>query len=574
MTRGTESRPRALISVSDKTGVAEFGRALVETGWELLSTGGTARVLADAGVPVTEVAQVTGHPEMMDGRVKTLHPAIHAGILARRDRPDDMAALAEQGYRTIDLVAVNLYPFRETVADPGVTSEAAMESVDIGGPAMVRAAAKNHRDLWVVIDPADYVPVLQALAQERAGDPAAAAFRRRLAAKVFRLLSSYDQAVAAYLSDEPRDSAVSLRLRRSRRLRYGENPDQTAAFYVTDDAAGGSARAATGVAALKQLQGKELSYNNILDVDGALLSLAPFAFAQEAAVSIVKHTTPCGLALRERTADALRRARETDSVSAFGSVIATNRPVDRETAEEIRSFFVECVVAPGFTPRALELLSAKKQLRLLTFPDRVPPRSLEPVDLEPADTEWWRQATERVRAGARFLAAAGTGIVPGSPLYRSVYGGMLAQSALVPPFFGQSSSAPGWRVVTRRNPTDHETRDLAFAWAAVAAVKSNAILLAKDAATVGIGTGQTSRVDSSRIAVQKARDAGLEDALQGAVLASDAFFPFRDGVDAAAEAGVTAIVHPGGSIRDDEVIGAADEHEIAMVVTGRRLFRH
>ncbi len=541
------SRRRALLSVSDKTGVVAFGRALAEQGWEVLSTGGTARALADGGVPVTEVATVTAHPEMMDGRVKTLHPAIHAGLLARRDNPGDMAEMARQGYHPIDLVAVNLYPFRETVASPDVTPDLAMENVDIGGPTMIRAAAKNHRDVWVVVDPADYEAVLEALPASGSASRESAALRRRLAARVFREISAYDEAIAGYLEglEEGDESGaadaggtmadrVTLELGRRELLRYGENPGQEAAFYA-------AAEGSHGIASLEQFHGKALSYNNILDLDGALLSLAPFAFSDEPAVCIVKHTTPCGVAVRPVLADAFERARATDPVSAFGSVIAVNRPVDADTAGGIGGMFVECVVAPGFTEDALEVLTAKKNIRLLRFPD-----------------------------SAEFLArAAGHA---DAEAFRSVYGGVLFQSLPDPPFFGREEG--DWRVVSARQPTDSELCDLSFAWAAVAGVKSNAILLAKGCATVGIGAGQMSRVDSSRLAVEKAREVGLAVELDGCALASDAFFPFRDGVDAAAEAGARAIVQPGGSIRDSEVIQAADEHGIAMVFTGRRLFRH
>ena len=542
------SRRRALLSVSDKAGVADFGRALAERGWEVLSTGGTARILAEAGVAVTEVATVTGHPEMMAGRVKTLHPAIHAGLLARREDAADMAELAGQGYAPIDLVAVNLYPFRETVATADATPGLAMDNVDIGGPTLIRAAAKNHADVWVVADPSDYGPVLEALAASDSASRTAesVALRRRLAAKVFRHISDYDEAIAGYLEglEEAGDAhaetgvsmaeRVTLELERRQLLRYGENPGQGAAFYA-------AAGDADGVAALEQLHGKALSYNNILDLDGALLSLAPFALAQEPAVCIVKHTTPCGLALRPTLAAAFERARATDPVSAFGGVVAANRPVDRDTAEEIGGMFVECVVAPGFSDGALEVLTAKRNVRLLRFP-----------------------------GSAQFLArAAGQA---GARSLRSVFGGVLFQSLPDPPFYG--SEAGDWRVVGAREPTDAERRDLSFAWAAVAGVKSNAILLARDRATIGIGAGQMSRVDSSRLAVEKAREVGLASELQGCALASDAFFPFRDGVDAAAAAGASAIVQPGGSIRDAEVIEAADEHGIAMVFTGRRLFRH
>ena len=579
------TRRRALLSVSDKTGIAEFGRALAERGWEVLSTGGTARALAAAGVPVTEVSVVTGHPEMMDGRVKTLHPAIHAGLLARRDCLDDMGELSRQGYAPIDLVAVNLYPFRETVAAPDVTLGEAMENVDIGGPTLIRAAAKNHRDVWVVVDPGDYGAVLEAVVGAGDGGGPRDGLRRRLAAKVFREISSYDRAVADYLDGSAAEAVsatpsnfvrspnkvpdsmpqeVTLALTRRSLPRYGENPGQEAGFYAPM----GVPR---GIAELEQLHGKGLSYNNLLDLDGALLSLAPFAFALEPTVCIVKHTTPCGLALRPTLAAAFERARATDPVSAFGSVISVNRPVDRDTATGIGGMFVECVVAPDFAPDALEILTAKKNIRLLRFAGSATAHPAEPVQ----DARWMK-LDDSVRAAARFLARAaghsGADGDAGATSFRSVYGGVLFQSLPDPPF--HSPAAPDWKVVTARAPTDAELADLSFAWAAVAGVKSNAILLAKGLATVGIGAGQTSRVDSSRLAVQKAREIGLASELEGCALASDAFFPFRDGVDAAAQAGAAAIIQPGGSIRDEEVVAAADEHGIAMVFTGRRLFRH
>jgi phosphoribosylaminoimidazolecarboxamide formyltransferase/IMP cyclohydrolase len=557
------SARRALLSVSDKAGIVQLGRALVERGWELLSTGGTAATLRDAGLPVTDVAEITGHPEMLDGRVKTLHPAVHAGLLARRERADDMEALAAHGYGPIDLVAVNLYPFRETVAAGDVPLPRAMEKVDIGGPTMIRAAAKSHAHVWVVVDPADYGRVLEAL-DRGDGD---ALLRRQLAAKVFRHVSEYDGAIADYF--EGLDGAASaaadagalgerfrLSLRRKQPLRYGENPDQQAAFYWYP----GELR---GLAALEQLHGKELSYNNYLDLDGALLALAPFAFSARAAAAIVKHTTPCGLAVGEGVADAFAKALRTDPTSAFGSVIAVNRPIDLAAAEAIGELFVECLVAPGFEPSALDALRRKKNLRLLTFPG-IPER----IDSEPKTGAWVRLPDD-ARGAGRFLAEHGRRPLAFS--YRSVYGGLLAQSPPVPPFYADSDG-PAWEVVTRRPPNEQEADDLRFAWAAVYSVKSNAIVMARGGATLGIGAGQMSRVDSSRIAVLKAADAKLS--LQGAVLASDAFFPFRDGVDAAAAAGVAAIVQPGGSVRDEEVIAAANEHRIAMVFTGRRLFRH
>jgi len=555
---------RALLSVSDKTGIQEFARGLVDRGWELLSTGGTARALRDAGLPVLEVAEITGHPEMMEGRVKTLHPAVHAGLLARRDNPEDLAALEAQGYATIDLVAVNLYPFRETVAKPGVTLPEAVEKIDIGGPTMIRSAAKNHRDVWVVVEPADYEAVLEAL--DAGGDQGS--LRQALAAKVFRHVSDYDDAIARFLASAGEGAGaadeggfsfpaeLSVRARRIQTLRYGENPDQAAAFYGLQGFGG-------GLAGLAQLHGKELSYNNLLDLDGALQALSPFAFSPRAAVCIIKHTTPCGLALGKTLEEAYRKALATDPVSAFGSVISVNRGVDAGTAQALSELFVECVVAPSFTAEALEILTQKKNIRVLTLPGGTPasPR-------EPAGEAWWGEAPQEVRDAGRFLAAHGR--IPDPQVFRSVYGGVLVQGPPNPPFYG----VPGeeWKVVTKRQPAASEMDDLRFAWAAVYGVKSNAILLARGGATLGIGAGQMSRVDSSKIAVRKAREAGLS--LDGAALASDAFFPFRDGVDAAAEAGVKAIVEPGGSVRDDEVIAAADEHGIAMVFTGRRLFRH
>ena len=547
---------RALLSVSDKNGIVDFAKALAERGWELLSTGGTARALSDAGVAVTSVSDVTRHPEMMDGRVKTLHPAIHAGLLARRSRPDDMAALAEHGYAPIDLVAVNLYPFRETVSDPDVALAEAMEKVDIGGPTMIRAAAKSHEDVWVVVDPADYDGVIRAL--DTGDDGADQVLRRRLAAKVFEHVSAYDAAVAGYLGSggDPLGSRLETSLRRLQTLRYGENPDQEAAFYGPERP--------VGISALRQHHGKELSYNNILDLDGALLSLAPFAFSPRPAVAIIKHTTPCGLGVGDTLAQAYERALATDPTSAFGSVVAVNRPIDAETAELLSQLFVECLVAPAYADGAMAKLTEKKNLRIMSLPEP------DGYYLVPQDVrEHWPDASEDDLWTASFLAAHGS--VPERRVLRSVYGGMLAQTPPVPPFYDGRPNEE-WKVVTKREPTEREWDDLRFAWAAIFGVKSNAILLARDGGVLGIGAGQMSRVDSSKIAVRKAGDAGLD--LADSVLASDAFFPFRDGVDAAAEAGVRAVIQPGGSMRDEEVIGAADEHGIAMVFTGRRLFRH
>ncbi|HUF74674.1 MAG TPA: bifunctional phosphoribosylaminoimidazolecarboxamide formyltransferase/IMP cyclohydrolase [Longimicrobiales bacterium] len=528
---------RALLSVSDKRGIVEFGKALSDAGWELVSTGGTARTLREAGIEVMSVSDVTGHPEMMDGRVKTLHPAVHAGLLARRDREDDMAALEEQGYEPIDLVAVNLYPFRETIARGDVPLSEAMEQVDIGGPTMVRAAAKSHRDVLVVVDPGDYDAVVRAVDGGDADGRDVDGLRRRLAAKAFHHVSTYDAAVAEYLGAGQPEEVLPERLvpslTRLQTLRYGENPDQQAAFYGFDRS--------IGLSALAQHHGKELSYNNLLDLDGALLSLSPFGQTSRAAVCIVKHTTPCGVAVADSLEEAYRKALATDPTSAFGSVIAVNREIDAATAEAMSELFIECIVAPGYAEDAAGVLTKKKNLRLLSYPD-----------VDPAD----------------FLASYG--LAPEPRMLRSVYGGMLVQTPARPPCYGAAD--PTWKVATKRAPTEAEWDDLRFAWAAIFGVKSNAILLARGGAVLGIGAGQMSRIDSSKIAVQKAREAG--HALEGAALASDAFFPFRDGVDAAAEAGVRAVIQPGGSVRDEEVIAAADEHGMTMVLTGRRLFRH
>ena len=518
--------PRALLSVSDKTGLVDLARALLERGWTLLSTGGTARALREAGLAVTDVREVTGHPEMMDGRVKTLHPAVHAGLLGRRAHPGDVEEMAAQGYEPIDLVAVNLYPFRETVARPGTAVGEAIENIDIGGPSMLRSAAKNHESVWVVVDPADYARVLAGL-----DAPDAAALRRELAVKVYRHTSLYDRAISEYLDSVDGESGAghgawwpyrtTLNLEKVQDLRYGENPDQLAAFYRD--------RAATGgLPAMRQLGGKELSFNNLIDVDAALFAVSAWEGSGLAACAIIKHTTPCGIAVAADPAEAYRKALATDPTSAFGSVIAFNVPVTEQAAVLLRPNFVEAIVAPSFAEPALRLLSEKKNLRL--------------IELASASAE-------------------------GELDYKRVRGGFVVQERLSMRF-----AEDGWRVVTQRQPSAGEMDDLRFAWRAVAAVKSNAILLARGGQALGIGAGQMSRVDSSRIAVMKARDNGFD--LAGAALASDAFFPFRDGVDAAAEAGVRAIIQPGGSVRDPEVVAAADEHGIAMVFTGRRLFRH
>jgi phosphoribosylaminoimidazolecarboxamide formyltransferase/IMP cyclohydrolase len=510
--------PRALLSVSDKTGLIDFARGLASLGWELVSTGGTAKALRDAGLAPRDVSEVTGFPEMMHGRVKTLHPAVHGALLARRDVPEHMQALTEHDITPIDLVAVNLYPFRETVAKKGVTPEDAIEHIDIGGPSMLRSAAKNFESVWVIVDPDDYGRVLASL---QANDPDQD-LRRLLAGKVYAHTASYDAAIAAWFAKERGDKfpeTIVVSFERAQKLRYGENPGQDAAFYME--------RPGAGLAGLVQKGGKELSFNNLLDLEGALLALDPYR--GQTACAIVKHTSPCGLAIGGSAIEAYRKALACDPVSAFGSVIAFNVPVDDTTADVVSSLFVECIVAPEFSAGAIEILGRKKNLRML--------EGQAPL------------------AGDINLD------------YKRVRGGVLVQERAA-----VDISDEGWKPVTRRQPTDDEYRDLLFAWRAVASVKSNAIVLARDGATIGIGAGQMSRVDAAFLAVHKATLAN--HVTEGSVLGSDAYFPFRDGVDQAAEAGVRAIVQPGGSVRDAEVIAAADEHDMAMVFTGKRQFRH
>lgn len=513
--------PRALLSVSDKTGLIDFARGLSDLGWELVSTGGTARSLRAAGLTAVDVSEITGFPEMMDGRVKTLHPAVHGGLLARRDLPDHMAAIAEHDIQPIDLVAVNLYPFRETVARRDVTPEHAIENIDIGGPSMLRSAAKNFESVWVVVDPGDYSRVLAAL---RANDHDLD-LRRLLAGKVYAHTGAYDAAIASWFAMERQDKfpeTIVVSFERAQSLRYGENPGQAAAFYTE--------RPGVGLAALEQRGGKELSFNNLLDLEGALLAVDPFAGAT--ACAIVKHTTPCGLAVGTSALDAYRKALACDPVSAFGSVIAFTVPVDDATADVVSSLFVECIVAPAFSEGAVEILGRKKNLRVL-------------------------------EGKASWGSEGGTTNLD----YKRVRGGVLVQER-APVVIDDSE----WTVVTKRAPTDAEYADLLFAWRAVASVKSNAIVLVREGATIGIGAGQMSRVDAAFLAVHKAEAVGHQT--EGAVLGSDAFFPFRDGVDQAANAGVKAIVQPGGSVRDADVIDAANEKGIAMVFTKKRQFRH
>ena len=524
----------ALISVSDKSGVVDFARALQTLGFRLLSTGGTARLLADAGLAVTEVAEVTGFPEMLDGRVKTLHPRIHGGLLARRDLPEHMAALAEHGIETIDLLVVNLYPFAQATARADCTLEEAIENIDIGGPAMLRAAAKNWADVAVLIDPCDYPQVLDELR-----DPTGGGLQRStkfmLAKKVYAHTAAYDGMITNYLTAlQPGAESASggvpvrdhfpavfnLQLTKAQDMRYGENPHQSAAFYRDAGAV------LPGLlAGWVQLQGKALSYNNIADADAAWECVKTFG---EPACVIVKHANPCGVALAETAAHAYRRALQTDPTSAFGGILAFNRPLDGAAAEQVVKQFVEVIVAPAFTKQAREIFAGKQNLRLLE------------VALE-----------------ARSNALD----------FKRVGGGLLVQS-----FDVRNVGRGELRVVTALAPSSQQLDDLLFAWKVAKFVKSNAIVFCADGMTLGVGAGQMSRVDSARIASSKAESAGLS--LRGSAVASDAFFPFRDGLDVVLDAGAVCVIQPGGSMRDDEVIKAADERGIAMVFTGTRHFRH
>jgi phosphoribosylaminoimidazolecarboxamide formyltransferase/IMP cyclohydrolase len=509
--------PRALISVSDKSGIVDFAKRLADLGWELVSTGGTSKALREGGLSPTDVADITGFPEILDGRVKTLHPGVHGGLLARRDLPEHMQAIAAHNIAPIDLVAVNLYPFRETAAKKGIAPHDVVEQIDIGGPSMLRSAAKNFEAVFVVVDPADYARVLASI---EAGDQDLD-LKRLLAQKVYEHTASYDSAIATWFAEQRDDlfpDTFTAAFTRAQSLRYGENPGQAAAFYTE--------RRDFGLAGLQQLGGKELSFNNLLDLEGALLAIEPFG--EQPACAIVKHTTPCGLAVGDNALDAYKKALSCDPVSAFGSVIAFNGPVDQATADAVSGLFVEVIVGPEFDEAAVEVLGRKKNLRVLQGVAKWPSRSFD---------------------------------------YKRVRGGVLVQER-APTVIDTT----GWEVPTKRKPTDQELEDLLFAWRAVAAVKSNAIVLARGGVTIGIGAGQMSRVDAAYMAVHKAKLAGHET--KGAVIGSDAFFPFRDGVDQAAQAGVKAIVQPGGSVRDAEVVAAADEHEIAMVFTGKRQFRH
>jgi phosphoribosylaminoimidazolecarboxamide formyltransferase/IMP cyclohydrolase len=521
---------RALLSVSDKRGIVDFARALVELGWEIVSTGGTAEALRREGIPVVLVEEITGFPEMMDGRVKTLHPKVHGALLARRDNSGDVAAMQQHGITPIDLVAVNLYPFRETIAKPETTFAQAIEQIDIGGPSMLRSAAKNHGAVIVAVDPNDYPLVISALKEGRltpGASPGNPDLRQSLAAKVFAHTAAYDAAILGYLSrsQEALPPTLSLVLQQQQPLRYGENPHQRAALYVTDE---------SGIRNMHQLHGKELSFNNLLDVDAAVMAVAPWQGGKDtrAACVIIKHTTPCGIALGRNAADAYARALATDRTSAFGSVIAFNTVVDRAAADAMRELFVEVVVAPRVDAEALAVFKEKKNLRVVELPRLADEPTLD---------------------------------------YKRVRGGFLVQDRFRYRGGGVSDESK-WQVATTRRPTDAQWNDLRFAWAAVGAIKSNAIVLVRDEAAIGIGAGQMSRVDASFLAVHKARQQGHDP--RGAVLASDAFFPFPDGVEEAAAAGVSAIIQPGGSVKDADVIAAADRLDLSMILTGIRQFRH
>ena len=530
MTDDLRRATRALISVSDKSGIVAFARALSGHGIELISTGGTHKALGDAGLAVIDVAALTGFPEMMDGRVKTLHPAVHGGLLAMRGNAQHVEAMHAHNIRPIDILVVNLYPFEETVAR-GADFAACVENIDIGGPAMIRAAAKNHDDVAVLVDAADYAALLDELT--RHGGMTTLALRGRLAAKAFARTAAYDTAIANWFAgalDEAAPDYRSVGGRLIERLRYGENPHQSAAFYRTPDLR-------FGVASARQAQGKQLSYNNINDTDAAYECVAEFDPARTAACAIIKHANPCGVAEAESLLDAYRKALVCDPVSAYGGIVALNRTLDAEAARAITEIFTEVIIAPDATDEAIAIVGAKKNLRLLLAGGLPDPRA--------------PGLTAKTVAGGLLVQTRDNAVVEDMDL----------------------------KPVTRRAPSNAELRDLRFAFRVAKHVKSNTIVYAKDCATVGIGAGQMSRVDSARIAARKAADAAQaagwpEPATKGSVVASDAFFPFADGLLVAIEAGATAVIQPGGSVRDDEVIKAADQHGIAMVFTGTRHFRH
>ncbi len=521
---------RALISVSDKTGIADLARQLDDAGVELVSTGGTAALLRDEGLAVKDVSEITGFPEMMDGRIKTLHPKVHGGLLAIRGNKDHAGAQAEHAIANIDLLIVNLYPFEETVAK-GADFDTCIENIDIGGPAMIRAAAKNHSGVAVVVDSSDYEKLVGDMAQHDGAT--CPKFRRKLAAKAYARTAAYDAAIATWFADQldidtPDTRVFSGKL--SQTLRYGENPHQNAAFYTTGDVR-------PGVATARQVQGKELSYNNLNDTDAAYELVAEFDPDKSAAVAIIKHANPCGAATATSQREAYELALRCDPTSAFGGIVALNRTLDGEAAEAISQIFTEVIIAPDASGDALKILAAKKNLRVLLAGD-LPDAGSQGITMKMLAGGFLVQSRDNGRAGTLEL-----------------------------------------KTVTKRAPSDRELADLKFAFTVAKHVKSNAIIYVKDGATVGIGAGQMSRIDSSRIAASKARDAsneaGLKETLtRGSVVASDAFFPFADGLVTAIEAGATAVIQPGGSMRDDEVIAAADNAGIAMVFTGMRHFRH
>lgn len=523
------AKRRALLSCSDKQGLVPFAQGLVRLGFELLSTGGTRKTLESAGVPVMDVAEYTGFPEMMDGRVKTLHPRVHGGLLGRPDLTEDAASMKEHGITPFELVVVNLYPFVETISKPDVTAEEAIEQIDIGGPSMLRSAAKNHKYVGVVTSSSQYEQVLAELEQGMLSFP----FRRKLAAAAFEMTARYDRAIADYMSglttsdaasDPEFPSVLTLQYERRSSLRYGENPHQRAAFYVEANPP------ASTLASAKTLHGKELSYNNLLDLDAAMQIVREF---RRPAVCVIKHNNPCGCAVSDNLAEAYLKADGGDPVSAFGSILGFNRPVDLETADQLSvpGRFIEAIIAPSFEPAAFEMLTTvpkwKANVRLLECPAM--------LDARPISQE-----------------------------FRRVTGGLLVQDR-----DEASEDTSGWKVVTTRSPTAQEVADLEFAWLVCKHVKSNAILFAKNGQVVGVGAGQMSRLDSAYIAAYKAGDRA-----RGGVCASDAFFPFRDGIDQIHDAGITAVIQPGGSKRDEDVIAACNEYGIAMLFTGRRHFRH
>ncbi len=499
---------RALISVSDKTGILDFARELKNFGVEIISTGGTARSLRDAGLEVRDISDVTGFPEMMDGRVKTLHPRVHGGLLALRDNPEHVAAMDQHGIEPIDMVVVNLYPFAETIAREGVTREEAIEQIDIGGPAMIRSAAKNSSDVAVVVSPLQYNILIEELKENQG--TLSFATRERLAHEAFQQTAHYDSVVSSYLSG----SSLALFLTKSADLRYGENPHQQASLYRTSDRG--------GVTNAELLSGKEMSFNNYVDADASWQLVCDF---ETTTCAIIKHTNPAGVGQGDTVAEAYQKALATDPVSAFGGIVAINHPVDAAAAQEITKIFTEVVIAPGYEAAALEILQAKKNLRVLRM------NSIEPEE------------------GLEF---------------KQISGGMLVQTRDT-----HKLNREDLKVVSTRQPTEEEIRALLFAWTVCKHTKSNAIVYARDGQTVGVGAGQMSRVDSVRIGAMRA-----QLPVAGSVLASDAFFPFRDGLDEAARHDITAVIQPGGSVRDDEVIAAANEHNLAMVFTGVRHFKH